>query len=123
VGFGGRRLYEEMSDEAKYINSPETKIYNKAKKTLYGLNLSKNAIKQSGFAVLVEGYMDLISLFQNGIDNVISSSGTSLTGLHVKILSRYTDEIVLLFDSDLAGQNASRRAIELILENNVKVII
>jgi len=122
IAFGGRKIYDDVTDEAKYINSPETKIYNKSK-TLYGLNFSKNAIKQYGFAILVEGYLDLISLFQYGIENVIASSGTSLTGLHVKILSRYTDEIVILFDSDLAGQNASRRAIELILENNIKATV
>ncbi|HJY62724.1 MAG TPA: DNA primase, partial [Ignavibacteria bacterium] len=122
IAFGGRKIFEDITDEAKYINSPETKIYNKSK-TLYGLNFSKNAIKQSGFAILVEGYLDLISLYQFGIENVIASSGTSLTGLHVKILSRYTDEVVILFDSDLAGQNASRRAIELLLENNIKATV
>lgn len=115
IAFGGRRIYEESTDEAKYINSPETKVYNKSR-TLYGLNFSKNAIKQKGYAILVEGYLDLISLFQYGIENVVASSGTSLTNLHTKILSRYTSEVVILFDSDLAGQNASRRAIELILE-------
>ena len=122
IAFGGRKIFEDITDEAKYINSPETKIYNKSN-TLYGLNFSKNAIKQSGFAILVEGYLDLISLYQFGIENVIASSGTSLTGLHVKILSRYTDEVVILFDSDLAGQNASRRAIELLLENNIKATV
>ncbi|HEY3250541.1 MAG TPA: DNA primase [Ignavibacteria bacterium] len=122
VGFGGRRVFEDVSEEAKYINSPETKIYNKSK-TLFGLNLTKNSIKQKGYAILVEGYLDLISLYQHGIDNVIASSGTSLTPLHVKILSRYIDEIVILYDSDLAGQNASRRAIELILENDLKTTV
>jgi len=122
IAFGGRRIYEESTEEAKYINSPETKIYNKSR-TLYGLNFSKSAIKQKGFAILVEGYLDLISLFQYGIDNVVASSGTSLTNLHTKILTRYTDEVVILFDSDLAGQNASRRAIELILEANQKATV
>lgn len=122
VGFGGRRVFEDVSEEAKYINSPETKVYNKSK-ILFGLNLTKSSIKQKGFAILVEGYLDLISLYQHGIDNTIASSGTSLTSLHVKILSRYIDEIVILYDSDLAGQNASRRAIELILENDLKATV
>ncbi len=122
VGFGGRRMYDESTDEAKYVNSPETKIYNKSK-TLYGLNFAKNAIKQKGFAILVEGYMDLISLYQNGIENVVASSGTSLTQLHTKILSRYTKEVVVVYDADLAGQNASRRAIELLVENDLSVSV
>ena len=123
AGFGGRRIWGEgSSDDAKYINSPETRIYNKSK-ILYGLNFSKSSIKSEGFAVLVEGYMDLISLFQNGIENVVASSGTSLTQLHVKILSRYTKEVVVVFDSDLAGENASRRAIELFIENDMSVSV
>ena len=122
VGFGGRRMYDEATDEAKYVNSPETKIYNKSK-TLYGLNFVKGPIKQKGFAILVEGYMDLISLYQNGIENVVASSGTSLTQLHTKILHRYTKEVVVVYDADLAGQNASRRAIEILIENDISVSI
>jgi len=122
TAFGGRRMYDESKDEAKYINSPETKIYNKSR-TLYGLNFSKSAIKSTGFVILVEGYMDLISLFQHGVENVVASSGTSLTPQHVKILTRYTKEAVVVFDADLAGQNASRRAIELIIENDMSVSI
>jgi DNA primase len=118
VGFGARRLFDSDNLEAKYINSPETKIYNKSK-ILYGLNFAKKRIKETGYAILVEGYMDLISLSQNGIENVIASSGTSLTTLQVKILSRYTKEIVIVYDADLAGQNAARRGIELILENDI----
>ncbi|HWA05351.1 MAG TPA: DNA primase, partial [Ignavibacteria bacterium] len=122
VGFGGRRMYDEATEEAKYVNSPETKIYNKSK-TLYGLNFAKGPIKQKGFAILVEGYMDLISLYQNGIENVVASSGTSLTQLHTKILHRYTKEVVVVYDADLAGQNASRRAIEILIENDISVSI
>ncbi len=118
VGFGARKLFEESYDDAKYVNSPETKIYNKSK-ILYGLNTAKNKIKEAGYALLVEGYMDLIALFQNGFENVVASSGTSLTNLQVKILSRYTNEIVIVYDADLAGQNASRRAIEIIIESNM----
>ena len=120
VGFGARKIFPDDSLEGKYINSPETKIYNKSK-ILYGLNFSKKAIKEQGFAILVEGYMDLISLFQSGFENVIASSGTSLTTLQIKILSRYTQEIVIVYDADIAGQNAARRGIELILENNMNV--
>lgn len=120
IAFGGRRMFDEGTEEAKYINSPETRIYNKSK-TLYGLNFAKGRIKETGYVILVEGYMDLISLFQHGIENVVASSGTSLTNLHAKILSRYTKEVVIVFDSDLAGQNASRRAIELLIENDINV--
>jgi DNA primase len=118
LGFGARRLFDDDNLEAKYINSPETKIYNKSK-ILYGLNFAKKRIKETGFALLVEGYMDLISLYQNGIENVIASSGTSLTTLQIKILSRYTKEVVIVYDADLAGQNAARRGIEIILENDI----
>jgi DNA primase len=120
IGFGARKVFPDDTVEGKYINSPETKIYNKSK-ILYGLNFSRKAIKENGFAILVEGYMDLISIFQSGIDNVIASSGTSLTSLQVKILSRYTNEIVIVYDADIAGQSAARRGIELILENNLNV--
>lgn len=122
VGFGARRLYEDDNLEAKYINSPETKVYNKSK-ILFGLNFSKNAIREKGYALLVEGYMDLIMLFQNGIENIIASSGTSLTTLQVKILSRYTDEIVIVYDADTAGRNAAHRGIELIMENDLKASV
>jgi DNA primase len=122
VGFGARRLFDDDNLEAKYINSPETKIYNKSK-ILFGLNLSKNPIKDKGYALLVEGYMDLIMLYQNGIENVIASSGTSLTNLQVKILSRYTDEIVIVYDADKAGQSAAHRGIELVMENDMKASV
>ncbi|MGH2575302.1 MAG: DNA primase, partial [Ignavibacteria bacterium] len=121
VGFGGRKLFED-NDEAKYINSPETRIYNKSK-ILFGLNFAKNRIKEKGYALLVEGYMDLISLFQNRIENVVASSGTSLSSLQVKILSRYTNEVIIDFDADTAGQNAARRGIEIILENDLNISI
>lgn len=122
VAFGARKLFDDDYVQAKYVNSPETKIYNKSK-ILYGLNFAKNAIKEKGFVILVEGYLDLISLVQNGVSNVVASSGTSLTELQVKILSRYTDEIVIVYDADTAGQNASRRAIELILSQDMNATI
>lgn len=120
VGFGARKIFPDDALEGKYINSPETKIYNKSK-ILYGLNFARKAIKELNYAILVEGYMDLISLFQNGIENVIASSGTSLTSLQIKILSRYTNEVVIVYDADFAGQNATKRGIELLLENNLNV--
>jgi DNA primase len=122
VGFGGRKLFDEGYEEAKYINSSESKVYNKSR-VLYGLNFARNKIKEAGFAMLVEGYMDLIQLYQSGVQNVVASSGTSLTTLQVRILSRYTNEIVVVYDSDNAGQAAARRAIELIFENNLIVTL
>lgn len=122
IAFGARKLFDDDYVQAKYVNSPETKIYNKSK-TLYGLSFAKNSIKEKGYVILVEGYLDLISLVQNGILNVAASSGTSLTNLHVKIFSRYTNEIVIVYDADTAGQNAARRAIELILENDMQASI
>ncbi|RPI19366.1 MAG: DNA primase [Ignavibacteriae bacterium] len=122
VAFGARKLFDDDYVQAKYVNSPETKIYNKSK-TLYGLSFAKNSIKEKGYVILVEGYLDLISLVQNGILNVAASSGTSLTNLHVRILSRYTNEIVIVYDADKAGQLAARRAIELILENDMQASI
>jgi DNA primase len=122
IAFGARKLFDDDYVQAKYVNSPETRIYNKSK-TLYGLSFAKKSIKEKGYVILVEGYLDLISLVQNGILNVAASSGTSLTNLHVKILSRYTNEIVIVYDADKAGQNASRRAIELVLENDLSASI
>ncbi|MDZ4712690.1 MAG: DNA primase [bacterium] len=114
VGFGGRKLFEE-DKLGKYINSPETKIYNKSK-ILYGLNFAKDKIRYFDYVILVEGYMDLISLYKNGIENVVASSGTALTEDQVKLISRYTKNIYVLFDSDFAGVKAAKRGIEIILE-------
>jgi len=120
IGFGGRRLSDIVNDEAKYINSPETRIYSKSR-VLYGLNFAKDFIRQDGYAILVEGYMDLISLFRSGIFNVVASSGTSLSGLQIKILKRYTNDTVLVFDADTAGTRAAYRGIEIMLENDMNV--
>lgn len=114
VGFGGRKLFED-DPGGKYINSPETKIYNKSK-ILYGLNFAKEKIRYFDYVILVEGYMDLISLYKFGIENVVASSGTALSEEQVKLISRYTKNIYVLFDSDLAGINAAKRGIEIILE-------
>jgi DNA primase len=119
IGFGGRVMNPEEKT-AKYINSPESKIYSK-RKTLYGLYHSKEEIRRLDKAILVEGYMDVISLFQNGVKNVVASSGTALTEEQVLLLSRFTKNIVVNFDSDLAGQKAATRSIEVLLKNGFDV--
>jgi DNA primase len=120
--FAARKLYDDSKDEPKYINSPETAVYFKSK-ILYGLNLSKNNIKQKGFVLIVEGYLDLISLFQNKIENVVAVSGTSFTKMHANIIKRYTNEAVLVFDADLAGYNAAKRTIQILFENDLSVSV
>ncbi len=112
--FGGRTLDPEQKT-AKYINSPESPIYSK-RKTLYGLYYAKEEIAKTDRAILVEGYMDVISLYQNGIKNVVAASGTSLTEDQVRLLSRYTRNIVVIFDSDEAGKKAAKRSIEILLK-------
>jgi DNA primase len=123
VAFGGRTLSNDKK-VAKYINSPETDIYHKSK-VLYGLWLGKKAIQQKNTCYLVEGYMDVIAMHQAGIENVVASSGTSLTIEQIKAVHRFTNNIVVLYDGDAAGQKASDRAIPLLLEEgmNVKVLL
>lgn len=123
VAFGGRTLSSEKKI-AKYINSPETDIYNKSK-ILYGLWMGKKAIQQADLCYLVEGYMDVIAMHQAGIENVVASSGTSLTVEQIKSIHRFTKNIVVLYDGDEAGQKASNRAIPLLLEEgmNVKLLM
>jgi DNA primase len=123
VAFGGRTLSNDKKT-AKYINSPETDIYNKSK-ILYGLWLGKKAIQQNDCCYLVEGYMDVIAMHQAGIENVVASSGTSLTVEQIKSIHRFSNNIVVLYDGDEAGQKASNRAIPLILEEgmNVKLLM
>lgn len=114
VGFGGRKLFEE-DPGGKYINSPESKIYSKSR-ILYGLNYAKEKIRYFDYVILVEGYMDIVSLSKYGIENTVASSGTALTEEQVKLISRYTKNIFVLFDSDFAGIKAAKRGIEIILE-------
>jgi len=123
IGFGGRILSSEKS-KAKYLNSPESDIYNKSK-VLYGIYFARNAIVKQDKCYLVEGYTDVISLHQAGIENVVSSSGTSLTVDQIKLISRYTPNITILYDGDPAGIKASFRGIDLILEQgmNVKIVL
>jgi len=121
VAFAGRVL-DTAQKTAKYLNSPESLIYTKGR-TLYGLSLAKDEIRKLDKAIIVEGYMDLISLFQNGIKNVVAVSGTALTDEQVQLLSRYTKNVVLLFDADTAGIKASMRSIEILLRKNMDVKI
>jgi DNA primase len=119
VGFGGRTLKNDKKT-AKYINSPESDIYQKSK-VLYGLYQAKRAISQEDNCYLVEGYTDVISLYQQGVENVVASSGTSLTEGQIKLIKRYTPNITILYDGDEAGIKASFRGMEMILESGMQV--
>jgi DNA primase len=121
IAFGGRIL-EKQDNTAKYLNSPESLVYSK-RKSLYGLYHSKEEIRKLDKAIVVEGYMDLISLYQHGVKNVVASSGTAFTEEQVQLLSRFTRNVILLFDADTAGQKASMRSIELLLKQNFEVKI
>ena len=121
IAFGARILTIDKK-QPKYINSPETSLYIKSN-ILYGLYQSKNEIRKLDNCFLVEGYTDVISLFQIGIENVVASSGTSLTTNQIKLISRYTKNITILFDGDKAGIAASLRGMDLILENDMNVEI
>lgn len=123
IGFGGRILKSEEK-KAKYVNSPESDIYSKSQ-VLYGIYFAKNAIIKKDNCYLVEGYTDVISLFQAGFENVVASSGTSLTTDQIRLIKRYTPNITILYDGDEAGLKASFRGIDMILEQgmNVKVVM
>jgi DNA primase len=117
IGFGGRVIpgVDTISPQAKYVNSPETSIYNKSV-VLYGLFQAKEAIRKEQKAYLVEGYLDVLAMADAGIENVVAASGTSLTSGQLDVLKRYTRSVVLLFDADQAGKNAAMRGIELAIE-------
>lgn len=123
LGFGGRIL-KNNAKAPKYINTPDTDIYDKSR-VLYGIYFAKNEIRKKDECFLVEGYTDVISLHQAGIENVVSSSGTSLTAEQVRLVKRYSDNITILYDGDAAGIKAALRGIDIILENglNVKVVL
>ena len=121
LGFGGRILTQDKK-AAKYLNSPESDIYNKSK-VLYGIYMAKQAIAKQDNCYLVEGYTDVIQMYQSGIHNVVSSSGTALTSDQIRLLSRLTKNITVLFDGDAAGLRASIRGIDLILEQGMNVKI
>ncbi|MGO4710452.1 DNA primase [Chryseobacterium sp. 2TAF14] len=123
LGFGARILKNNVKT-AKYLNSPETEIYHKSN-VLYGLNQSKQAISRKNVCLLVEGYMDLISLHMSGIENVVASSGTSLTTEQIKLIKRLTENVTILFDGDNAGIKASFRSIDMLLTEgmNIRVLL
>ncbi len=115
IGFGGRVMDDSTP---KYLNSPETLIFNK-RKNLFGLNLAKKS--KLGYLILVEGYMDAIALHQYGFDCAVASLGTSLTEEHAALLSRYTEQVYLIYDADQAGQNATRRAIPMLEKAGIRI--
>jgi len=121
VAFGGRAL---TNDVAKYINSAESPIFQKSN-LLFALNLAKKTLSDKGYAILVEGYFDAISLHSEGFDNTVASLGTSLTEQQINILKRYTSNIYLCYDSDTAGKKATDRAILMLLKNDfsIKIIV
>ncbi|MDI6765652.1 MAG: DNA primase [Bacteroidota bacterium] len=121
IGFGARKLYED-DPLGKYINSPETIIYNKSK-ILYGIYNAKEAIREKDSVILVEGYADLISVYQVGIRNVVASSGTALTQEQIQLINRYTKKIIIVYDADSAGSKAALRGVDLILENDLDVSV
>jgi len=121
IGFSARTLNKD--EAAKYINSPENPIYHKGR-TLYGLDKAKQAIRDNGYAIIVEGNMDVVACHQAGFKNVIACSGTALTVEQIKILKRYTENIALCFDQDEAGQRAAQRSVDLLwdAEMNIKIV-
>ena len=124
VGFGARTLRTDLKKIPKYINSPESEIYLK-NQLLYGIHHAKNSMVKNDMCYMVEGYTDVLSMHQAGIDNVVASSGTSLTEGQIKLIKRYTPNITMLYDGDPAGIKASFRGIDLILEQdmNVKLVL
>lgn len=117
LGFGARVMDDSSP---KYINSPETIVYKKSQ-NLYGLNFAKPSIREKGFAVITEGYLDVMTSHQYGISNVISSLGTALTMEQIRLLKRYTHNIVMVYDADQAGEMATLRGLDLFLEEGVNV--
>ncbi len=123
IAFGGRTLKSDKN-VPKYVNSPESEIYHKSN-VLYGLYFAKKAIREEDNCYLVEGYADVLSVHQAGIENVVASSGTSLTVEQIRLISRFTKNITILYDGDAAGIKASLRGLDMILEEglNVKVVL
>ncbi len=121
IAFSGRIL-DNQKKTAKYINSPETELYNK-RKVLYGLHLAKKAISNQNECIIVEGYSDVISLYQAGVQNVVASSGTSLTKEQIYLIKRFSSNVILLYDGDPAGIKASMRGIDLLLAQDVNTYL
>lgn len=122
IGFTGR-IFGENKDEAKYLNTPNTLLYDKSK-ALYGMNKAKMEIRKNDACVLVEGNVDCIMSHQSGVKNCIAVSGTALTPIHLGIIKRYSSNLILAFDMDMAGNNATKKGIDMAINNNfgVKVI-
>ena len=123
IAFGGRTLKTDKS-VAKYVNSPQSEIYDKSR-SLYGIFQAKNSIAKADKCILVEGYADVISMHQAGVTNVVASSGTSLTVEQIRLIKRFTDKITIIYDGDAAGIKAALRGIDLVLEEglSVKVVL
>ncbi|MGH7994289.1 MAG: DNA primase, partial [Limisphaerales bacterium] len=121
IGFSGRVLSGDEKT-AKYVNSPETPIFTKSR-VFFGLDKSKRAILDAGFAIICEGQLDLIACFTAGVQNVVAPQGTAFTDQHASILKRYVDEVVLCFDSDEAGQNAAVRSLDHLLASSLAVCV
>ncbi len=123
VAFGARTLRSDK-EVAKYLNSPESEIYSK-KNEIYGLYFAKRAIQQQDCAIMVEGYLDVISMHQVGVENVVASSGTSLTVEQIRLLARFTHNITIIYDADPAGIKAAMRGIDLVLQEglNVRIVL
>lgn len=119
IGFSGRVLSGDEKT-AKYVNSPETPLFHKGK-VIFGLDKSKRALLDAGFAIVCEGQLDLIACFMAGVQNIVAPQGTALTGDHCRILKRYVPEVVLCFDSDTAGQNATTRALDDLLASGLAI--
>lgn len=118
IGFGGRAIAE--GDSPKYLNSPESVIFQK-KNNLYSLNFARQAAAKDGFIILVEGYMDVISLYQSGVQNAVASLGTALTENQAKLMHRYTGDVVLSYDADAAGRKAANRGMDILRQENCRV--
>ncbi len=119
IGFGGRIIGNGMP---KYLNSPETVLFNKSN-TLYNLNLAKNELKEEKTLIIVEGYMDVISLYSKGIKNVVATLGTALTKSHGRLLKRYADTVIISYDSDQAGIKATERSVEILKDTGLTIKI
>jgi DNA primase len=119
VAFGGRSI---DGSEPKYLNSPETPIFNK-RKVLYGLSMAKDHIKDAGYALFMEGYLDVIMTHMHGFSNAVAPLGTALTGEHGKLIKRFAEDIIIVFDSDRAGRAAAKKAAGILLESGLHVKI
>ena len=118
IAFSGRAFSKET--EPKYLNSPDTALFTKSE-VLYGLDKAKESIRKQDYAVLVEGQMDFLMLYQDGVKNVVATSGTALSPDHLRSIKRLTEELILSFDNDEAGQKAAERSIDLAAANDFTV--